>query len=78
MAAGFGYGEGKWVTENICQKISEATGLSLSIIRIGQMSGDAGGHWNVKEWVPALVKIGKAIGSLPSRDEVSAPSIVTI
>ncbi|XP_006456444.1 hypothetical protein AGABI2DRAFT_211390 [Agaricus bisporus var. bisporus H97] len=69
MAAGFGYGEGKWVTENICQKISEATGLSLSIIRIGQMSGDAGGHWNVKEWVPALVKIGKAIGSLPSRDE---------
>ncbi|XP_006463297.1 hypothetical protein AGABI2DRAFT_120116 [Agaricus bisporus var. bisporus H97] len=68
-AAGFGYAEGKWVAESVCQRISEATGLVSSIVRVGQLSGDSDGRWNVKEWVPALIKIGKAIGSLPSRDE---------
>lgn len=70
-AAGFGYAEGKWVAESVCQRISEATGLVSSIVRVGQLSGDSDGRWNVKEWVPALIKIGKAIGSLPSRDEVN-------
>ncbi|KAF7761593.1 hypothetical protein Agabi119p4_9585 [Agaricus bisporus var. burnettii] len=69
MSAGFGYGEGKWVAENICQRISEATGLVSSIVRVGQLSGDSYGRWNVKEWVPALIKAGKALGSLPARDE---------
>jgi thioester reductase-like protein len=72
LAAGFGYGESKWVAENICQKISEATGLASSLIRVGQLSGDTdSGRWNVKEWVPALVKAGKEIGSLPSSNEVT-------
>lgn len=71
MSAGFGYGEGKWVAENICQRISEATGLVSSIVRVGQLSGDSYGRWNVKEWVPALIKAGKALGSLPARDEVN-------
>jgi thioester reductase-like protein len=72
MAAGFGYGESKWVTENICQRISESTGLISSIVRVGQLCGDTDGRWNVKEWVPALIKAGKAIGSLPSRNEVNS------
>jgi hypothetical protein len=72
LAAGFGYGESKWVAENICQKISEATGLVSSLVRVGQLSGDTdSGRWNVKEWVPALVKAGKEIGSLPSSNEVT-------
>jgi thioester reductase-like protein len=70
LAAGFGYGEGKWVAETICQRVGKATGLVLSIARVGQLCGDTDGRWNVKEWVPALIKTGKAIGSLPSRNEV--------
>jgi thioester reductase-like protein len=71
MAAGFGYGESKWVAENICHAVGDATGLSVYIVRVGQLSGDSlTGRWSVKEWVPALNKLGKAIGSLPSRDEV--------
>ncbi|KXN87847.1 L-aminoadipate-semialdehyde dehydrogenase large subunit, partial [Leucoagaricus sp. SymC.cos] len=70
LTSGFGYGESKWVAEAICTKISEVTGLSVYIVRIGQLSGDRStGRWNVKEWVPALIKLGKAVGSLPSRNE---------
>ncbi|KAJ3572833.1 hypothetical protein NP233_g2821 [Leucocoprinus birnbaumii] len=70
LAAGFGYGESKWVAERICHRVAEVTGLSTSIVRVGQLSGDTvTGRWNVKEWVPALIKLGKAIGSLPSRSE---------
>ncbi|KXN82193.1 Polyketide synthase HetM [Leucoagaricus sp. SymC.cos] len=79
LAAGFGYGESKWVAEAICAKIGEATSLSVSIVRVGQLSGDRlTGRWNVKEWVPAMIKRGKAVGSLPSRNEYFEHSLTAV
>ncbi|KAI0309336.1 male sterility protein-domain-containing protein [Amylostereum chailletii] len=68
VAAGFGYGESKWVAEQLLFRARSAAGLNATVVRVGQLSGDTTvGAWNTKEWVPALVSLGKAVGALPAR-----------
>ncbi|KAA1471161.1 acetyl-CoA synthetase-like protein [Dentipellis sp. KUC8613] len=70
VALGNGYSESKWVAEQILERAARETGLPVTIVRVGQLSGDSThGHWNVKEWVPALVRGGQILGSLPMRNE---------
>ncbi|KAI0314196.1 acetyl-CoA synthetase-like protein [Amylostereum chailletii] len=70
-AAGFGYGESKWVAEQVLLNARQALGIKTTVVRVGQLSGDTRlGGWNTKEWVPALLSLGKQVGALPSRSGV--------
>ncbi|KAI0350279.1 acetyl-CoA synthetase-like protein [Trametes cingulata] len=62
---GEGYAESKWVTERMLLNIGEKTGLHTVVVRLGQVAGDRLGHWNEKEWFPALVKSARLVHCLP-------------
>ncbi|KAI0769291.1 acetyl-CoA synthetase-like protein [Trametes elegans] len=69
VAVGQGYGESKWVTEQVLFRAAQETGLRTTSVRVGQLSGDTRtGGWNTTEWVPAIVRAGKLIGSIPTID----------
>ncbi|KAI0759222.1 hypothetical protein BD413DRAFT_496227, partial [Trametes elegans] len=53
-AFGAGYSESKWVTERVLQNAAEERGIHSIVMRLGQVAGDKTGHWNEKEWFPAL------------------------
>ena len=60
LAVGLGYGESKWVTEQLFHRATEQTGLRTTAVRVGQVSGDqATGGWNTTEWVAALVRVSQ-------------------
>lgn len=69
VALPLGYAESKHVSERILTSAVANEGLQASILRVGQVAGpvapDAGGVWNLSEWMPALVKTSKALGLLP-------------
>ena len=69
-AIGNGYGESKWVSEQILLRASHQTPLSTTVIRCGQMTGGLSGAWNDHEWFPSLVKSSIALGKLPDMDGV--------
>ncbi|CDO77398.1 hypothetical protein BN946_scf184857.g4 [Trametes cinnabarina] len=62
---GSGYGESKWVTEHVLQNATKQRGVHTVVIRLGQVCGDRVGHWNEKEWFPALVKSAQFQRCLP-------------
>ncbi|THH03014.1 hypothetical protein EW145_g6601, partial [Phellinidium pouzarii] len=64
-AVGSGYGESKWVAEQILVKVSEETAMKTTIIRPGQLTGGGGGGWNTHEWFPSLIKSSVSLGKLP-------------
>ncbi|KAM5541058.1 hypothetical protein V8D89_005369 [Ganoderma adspersum] len=69
VAIGIGYGESKWVTEQVLQRAARSIGLRTVSVRVGQLSGDSrSGAWNAKEWVPTLVRTAARLGGLPARD----------
>ncbi|EPQ57812.1 acetyl-CoA synthetase-like protein [Gloeophyllum trabeum ATCC 11539] len=64
-AVGAGYGEGKYVVEQILAKVFEH-GLHSTSLRIGQICGGLPkGAWSTSDWVPILVKSSLALGCLP-------------
>ncbi|KAI0700690.1 acetyl-CoA synthetase-like protein [Cerioporus squamosus] len=63
-----GYSASKWVAEKLLQTVSAERGLSKTIVRLGQVCGDRVGHWNEKEWFPALVKSALFTRCLPDVD----------
>ncbi|KAG7447913.1 acetyl-CoA synthetase-like protein [Guyanagaster necrorhizus] len=65
MALGTGYGESKWVSEEL---LRTAKDLHYLIIRAGQLCGAANGTWNVNEWVPAMVQSSLKLGCFPGGD----------
>ncbi|KAI0318579.1 acetyl-CoA synthetase-like protein [Amylostereum chailletii] len=68
IAAGFGYGESKWVAEQVLFGARQERNLKVTVVRVGQLSGDTRiGGWNTKEWVPALLSVSKQVGALPAR-----------
>ncbi|KAI0718411.1 acetyl-CoA synthetase-like protein [Cerioporus squamosus] len=70
VAVGLGYGESKWVTEQLFGRAAKTTGLRTTAVRVGQLSGDTRvGGWNVKEWVPAIVRGGQILGCVPELDD---------
>lgn len=61
-----GYGESKWVAEQICASASAGYRGPIRILRVGQVSGDTRhGIWNPAEAIPALVQSALTIGALP-------------
>ncbi|KAI0759226.1 acetyl-CoA synthetase-like protein [Trametes elegans] len=64
-AFGAGYSESKWVTERVLQNAAEERGIHCIVMRLGQVAGDKTGHWNEKEWFPALVKSAQFQRCLP-------------
>ncbi|ORY56310.1 uncharacterized protein BCR38DRAFT_505145 [Pseudomassariella vexata] len=61
-----GYGQSKWVAEEVCSAAAEHCGLPVQIIRVGQVAGDTRyGIWNPSEAIPATVQSALTIGALP-------------
>lgn len=64
-----GYGQSKWVAEQICAAVSkfQHPGLaSVRILRVGQVSGDTQhAIWNPAEAIPTMIQSAVTIGALP-------------
>ena len=73
IAIGAGYGESKWVAEQILDTVSKNTELSTVAVRVGQVCGSrTNGSWNQWEWFPAIVQSYKVAGCLPDAAGVSS------
>lgn len=72
MALGTGYGESKWICEEILAISRAEAGLQPVIIRIGQVSGGVNGYWKPSEWIPSIVQSVALTRCLPSSDQVSS------
>ena len=64
-AIGTGYSESKWVAEEILHQVADRANLSTMAVRLGQVCCDRLGHWNEKEWFPAVVKSAVFTRCLP-------------
>lgn len=66
-AGHLGYSESKHVAERILELVSKKTGLSTTILRLGQVAGPTTekGKWNQREWFPILIKSSVALGKVP-------------
>jgi thioester reductase-like protein len=72
IAVGSGYGESKWVSEQILLRAARAVpDLSVSIVRAGQICGSAHGTWDIAHWAPALMVSGPILRCLPTLKGVS-------
>ena len=70
VAAGTGYTESKWVSEELLMEASKITPLNAIIVRVGQLCGGLNGYWNTAEWLPSMVQSGQILGCLPTDDKV--------
>lgn len=93
-ATPMGYGQSKWVAEEICSAAAKyaaqkGVDLSVQILRVGQVVGDKKhGIWNPKEAIPLTVQTALSTGALPVGDgsdvhfwlpvDVSAAAIVEL
>lgn len=69
-AQNMGYAQSKLVTEHLCQKATEQTGISAHVLRIGQVIGDTDcGIWNATEAIPMMLQSATTIGALPRLEE---------
>jgi thioester reductase-like protein len=58
-----GYGQSKWVAEQMCRSLSKVA----TVARVGQLCGDMkAGHWNETEAWPLLIRSANEIGALPA------------
>ncbi|EMD37730.1 hypothetical protein CERSUDRAFT_94730 [Gelatoporia subvermispora B] len=70
VCIGSGYGESKWIAEQLLHRAARYAGLKTTVVRVGQLSGDSAvGAWNYKEWVPAIVGLSQTFGRVPSRNQ---------
>ncbi|KAM0169921.1 hypothetical protein ACHAPF_009543 [Botrytis cinerea] len=70
-AGPLGYSKSKWVAEAICSSACQTTRANISIVRIGQLSGNTfNGSWNEKEAWPLMLSTGgpECLNSLPDLD----------
>ncbi|KZT20596.1 acetyl-CoA synthetase-like protein [Neolentinus lepideus HHB14362 ss-1] len=71
VAVGAGYGESKFVSEQLLVKAAER-GMQTSSLRIGQVAGGKpDGSWATTDWVPILVKSSRSLGYLPDAQGVA-------
>ena len=57
IPAAMGYGESKYIAEQLLEKAATTSGVSAVICRVGQLAGPvvkAGGLWNKQEWLPSV------------------------
>ena len=70
FAQDMGYAQSKLVAEHICLNAAKSTGLTVKVLRIGQIVGDTkAGIWNPQEAVPMIFRSASTIGALPKLDE---------
>lgn len=71
FTASMGYGQSKWVAEEICfaaaqYAVQKGANLPIQILRVGQVVGDTNhGIWNPTEAIPLTVQSALTIGVLP-------------
>ncbi|KAJ5786433.1 NRPS-like enzyme [Penicillium pulvis] len=63
-----GYGESKYIGEQLCLAAARDAGIPTTVLRVGQIGGPTTqqGLWNVDEWLPSLVKTSIAMGVAPA------------
>lgn len=70
VAIEIGYGESKCVAECILAVASERSGVPVSIVRTGQISGESRTSssvpWAVQDWLLSIIKTSKALGIAPT------------
>ncbi|KAA8571059.1 hypothetical protein EYC84_000419 [Monilinia fructicola] len=72
-AGPLGYSKSKWVAEAICSLACRKTRANISVLRIGQLSGNTvNGTWNEKEAWPLMLSAGGP-GSLNSLPKLNLP-----
>ena len=52
-----GYGESKYIAEQLLEKATTTSGISTIVCRVGQLAGPVvkvGGVWNKQEWLPSV------------------------
>ncbi len=79
VAQKLGYGESKHVSERILQIAAERSGVSVNILRVGQVAGPNtadGTEWHRHEWLPSLIRTSKALGKIP--ETLTAVDWVTV
>ena len=79
LAADIGYAESKNVAEQILDIAHSHSGLSRSILRLGNIAGPLHlgyGSWNEREWFPSLLKTSKAVSKLP--DHIPAVDYIPV
>ncbi|KZT58729.1 acetyl-CoA synthetase-like protein [Calocera cornea HHB12733] len=70
IAVGTGYGESKWVAEQVVASAAIERGVDVTIWRIGQLAGSRlNGAWSTTDWVPIVIKSSEALGALPDISE---------
>ncbi|KAK0216122.1 hypothetical protein IW262DRAFT_1449678 [Armillaria fumosa] len=67
VAQGMGYGESKWVSEEL---LRSAPSLRYVVVRVGQLTGGPKGTWNANEWIPSMIQSSKVLGYLPDDDKI--------
>lgn len=71
FTAPMGYGQSKWIAEEICfaafkYAMQKGATLPIQILRVGQVVGDTNhGIWNPTEAIPLTVQSALTIGALP-------------
>ncbi|PCH42382.1 acetyl-CoA synthetase-like protein [Wolfiporia cocos MD-104 SS10] len=68
FAAGLGYAESKWVSEQILYQAAAKTPIDPMVVRVGQLSGGPGGDWNTHEWFPSMVQTAPVLRCFPDDD----------
>ena len=65
--AQMGYGESKYVAEQILDHATKKLHLKTKIARVGQIAGPlrSSGEWNRNEWFPSLVRSSLHLGIVP-------------
>lgn len=56
IPSAMGYGESKYVAEQLLEKARERSSVSAAICRVGQLAGPTAksGLWNKQEWLPSV------------------------
>ena len=56
IPSAMGYGESKYIAEQLLEKAGKQSGVSAAICRVGQLAGPVmkGGVWNKQEWLPSV------------------------
>ena len=70
-----GYGQSKWVAEQVLYEARAQRDLETTIVRVGQLCGSRiSGNWNPWEWFTALVRSAQleSVKSLPNFPGVSS------
>ncbi len=51
-----GYGESKYVAEQLLERAGKTSGVAAAVCRVGQLAGPVvkQGVWNKQEWLPSV------------------------